>query len=432
MCMYRKIPILLLTLAALLCVHCSNTVEPTQPPDDPTPSRTPAELTPAELDLVESVNAFSFKLFRLVNEDENPDKNLFISPLSVSYALGLTLNGANGRTRNEMLAALELADFPLEEANAAYKGLTGVLTQADPAVTFTIANSFWSRDDLIVRPTFIDVCRDYFDARVEAIDFAAPWAADTINAWVDHHTNGKITEIIQSTDTNLAALLLNALYFKANWTYPFDPEYTRPAHFHLPNGSTVSCSTMIKDTYDDMEYFADYDERPITFTANDLFRAASLPYGDLGYRMTILLPDTSVSIDSLISLLTPENWLAWQSLPVSTDFELHFPRFTFTCEKSLVEILKTLGMHAAFDPYGADFSNLFEGLPTCISDVKHKTFVQVDEKGTEAAAVTSVVMIPTSYGPEMVVNRPFLFIIHESESGAILFMGKVANPLLEE
>jgi serpin B len=266
---------------------------------------------------------------------------------------------------------------------------------------------------------------------VEEIDFQAPGAADTINNWVSENTNGKIKKIIQPPiPGSMAAILLNALYLKANWSYPFDTAHTRVRPFHLGDGSEVNCDMMSKKTEDDMQSFPEYSKRPIIYFETDLFQGATLPYGKEGFRMTVLLPDLSITVDSLVGLLTPENWQAWQQLPTWDDFVLQTPKFKFEFETRLNEFLQAMGMNAAFNGSESDFSNLFVDGVGWIDEVKHKTFVQVDEKGTEAAAVTSVIFFD-SLPPSMIVNRPFVFVIYEATSGAILFMGKVVNPTQE-
>ncbi len=428
----RRLTALVLLIVAAACLQCSDSLEPTGPDPQPIVNRTIADLTTDEKSLITSVNSFSLDLFQKVNADAQPAKNVFVSPLSVSYALGITLNGANGPTRDQIAATLKVSDFSLEEANQAYFGLTSILTGADPAVTFRIANSFWSRLGKQIQPQFVAACKAYFNARVEEIDFQAPGAADTINRWVKDNTNGKIKEVIKAPISgDIAALLLNALYLKADWSYPFDTDNTRAAPFFPGDGSEVVCQMMSRDTEEDDQIFGDdFEERPIVYFANDLFQGARLPYGKEGFRMTILLPEPSLTADDLIEQLTLDNWTAWQELPTQSRFWLQMPKFKFEFETRLNDILVAMGMPAAFDPGQADFGNLFVDGVGWIDEVKHKTFVQVDEKGTEAAAVTVVIFVD-SMPPAMIVNRPFVFVIHEVESGAILFVGKVVNPNLE-
>ena len=422
---------LLILMLALACVGltCSKS---TEPDDNNSPDfRTPAQLTQVEQDLVTAVNQFSFKIFNHINSEAETGKNVFASPLSVSCALGITLNGARGQTRDQIADGLELSGFTVEEANHAYRNLTEILTHADPAVTFDIANSFWSRLDKAIEPPFIDVCRTYFNARIEAIDFFDPASADTINLWVSNATNDKIDQIVTPAVLSAsAAVLLNAIYLKANWTYPFDTADTDDRTFYLADGSEVECPAMYKDTEADRQEFERYNDRPITFLNNDYCRGVTLPYGKHGFAMTALLPRDSLTPDDLAEQLTPESWQSLLESSVTGDAMILLPKFKFEFEAGLNDILKAMGMPAAFDPGMADFGAMFTDGVGWIDKVKQKAFVEVDEKGTEAAAVTVVIFTDSAPMP-MNFNRPFLFIIHEQESGAILFMGKIANPTLE-
>lgn len=430
--MRLRVTYLLLLLVALFVLQCSDSSKPVDPDDPNPPDRTVNELTQSEKDLATSVNTFSFKLFNQVCSNAEPGENVFISPLSVSYALGIAANGAKGQTQSEMLAALEIAGFSLTEANQAYEGLTSILMQADPEVTFTVANSFWSRAGKEIQPQFIKVCQDYFNALVEEIDFQAPDAADRINGWVSDNTNGKITEVIEPPISgDIAALLMNALYFKANWTFPFDPDDTYQDQFYRSDGTEATCDMMYKDTDSDAENYEEtFAQRPPAVFNTAVCVGVTLPYGDEGYRMTLLLPNESITADSLVALLNPVTWQEWMQSPRQSGFMLILPKFKFKFDVELKDILISMGMQSAFDAYQADFSNLFVDGNGWIDQVKHMTFVQVDEEGTEAAAVTIVVFIDSASGP-VAFNRPFVFVIHEAVSGAVLFMGKIENPTWE-
>lgn len=395
--------------------------------------RSPGSLTSDEKRLMESINRFSFALFREVNASSEKGRNIFISPLSVSYALGIAYNGADGQTRDEIARTLGIDSSTVNEANRAFRGLTSVLLKADPAVDFGIANSFWSRKGKGIRPEFTDICRSYFDARVEALDFGTPQAAEMINSWVSDNTNGKITEVVEPPlSDNTASLLINAIYFKASWTFPFDTTHTRPQLFTLSDGTTITCPMMFKSTEEDGQLYRDaFYKRPTTFFKAGHLQGANLPYGKHGYWMTVLSPDSMSTVDTVLSLLTIENWQGWQELRQGSRFYLGLPRFKLEFETSLNAVLQGLGMRSAFDREKADFGNLFVDRKGWIDEVKHKAFVQVEEKGTEAAVAT-MVMYQDSICPGMIVNRPFVFIIQEAESGTIVFLGKVENPSSEQ
>ena len=396
-------------------LRCSGPTES----DEPGYAVLPRALTAEEIQLAESSDRFGLKLFREVVRQQ-PDSNIFISPLSVSMALGMTATGAALSTLDSMRATLELADLTEEESNAAYQSLIELLAGADPQVQFDIANSIWYRQGESVLSDFVQRCRDYFDAVVQGLDFNDPAAADTINAWVKDNTQGKIEEIVvKPIDPDIVMFLINALYFKGTWTYEFDPGETKAGEFTLPDGSRKSCQLMAQ-------------ENKFSYYSNDLFQAVDLPYGDSLFSMTVLLPSTDVHVDSIIFQMTPVNWSAWIAGLDTAKGRLELPKFKLEYGRKLNTLLKALGMGIAFDP-GADFTRMFQGGGVWIDKVKHKIFVQVDEEGTEASAVTVVVMIRSAdSGFYMRVDRPFVFVIRERTSGALLFMGKIVEPVWDE
>ncbi|MCX6833692.1 MAG: serpin family protein, partial [candidate division Zixibacteria bacterium] len=334
----------------------------------------------------------------------------------------------------------------VEELNQAYHDLTEILVYADPVVDFRVGNSFWSRQGKAIQPGFVDVAKTWFDARVEEIDFQAPWAPDTINAWIDRATNGRIKEMVKPPiSPDIAAMLFNAIYFKGTWMFPFDTADTKPANFYLADGSTTQCRMMYKSQVDCQQgdpsnWQSLHTDTNITWFADDEVFVLGMPYGTGDYRMSIVIPnrwhgypdnDSTKSIDDVITGLTDEKWSTWLGAYTPYEFDLGLPRFKFGYEVSLAGILKTLGMEIAFDAGRADFSNLFSDGVGWIDEVRQKTFIQVDEKGTEAAAVTQVIFAD-ALPPQLICDRPFLIVIHEDVSGAILFMGRIANPVWED
>jgi len=376
------------------------------------------ELTPAEKGLVEADNKFGLKLFKEVVFEEEPDTNIFISPLSVSMALGMTYNGADGSTEEAMRATLELSDLTLEEINESYKSLIEYLVGLDPEVEFNIANSIWYRQEWTFEEDFLDRCETYFNALVSGLDFNDPNAKDIINAWVSENTNGKIEEIVDYIDPLDVMFLINAIYFNGTWTYKFDENLTHEDTFHLLDDSQVLCEMM--EVEGDFQYFENSD-----------FQAIDLPYGYECFSMTIFLPQPDKNIDSLILELSQENWNQWINNFYINSVNLQFPKFTLEYDIKLNNVLSALGMGIAFNPGLADFTKMYKDGGLFISRVKHKTYIKVDEEGTEAAAATSVVMSYTSVGGgvlHMRVDRPFIFAIRENHSGTILFIGKIVNP----
>jgi serpin B len=373
-------------------------------------------LTSAEKELVGSSNTFGFKFFKEIVEQE-ADGNIFVSPLSVSMALGMTLNGANGETRDSMAEALEFSGMSMEEINDSYRSLIDLLGSLDEKVRFQIANSIWPRLGFPVEEEFIDVNESHFDAEVRELDFDDPESVDIINGWVNSNTNGKIEEILTDIPPEIVMLLINAIYFKGDWTAKFDPDNTHDAPFYLSDGTTTGCKMMEQ-------------ENTVRFFATEDFSAIELPYGDGDFSMVILLPNQGVELDAVIGSFSDENWNAWIASSYEADLMLKIPKFEMKYEINLNDVLKALGMSIAFDRYLADFTGINRDGNLYIDFVKHKTYVRVDEEGTEAAAVT-VVGIGVTGGPPttFIVNRPFAFVIRESHSGTLLFMGKIVKPV---
>jgi len=430
-----------LVLSCALTMTCSESSQPNQSQPTPEPLlRSPAELTQNETSLLESANKFGLNLFREVADNTASTENIFISPLSVSYALGVCYNGANGDTREAIGSTLQMAGLSVQEMNEAYRDVTRILSLTDPEIRIKIGNSFWSRQGLPVKREFLDIADEYFDARIEEIDFGADWAADTINAWCREATNGKIPFIVTPPlNPDLAGILMNAIYFKGNWRFPFDPENTQIAPFYLADGAETACQLMSWGT-EGGDSLADGGRIPpednATYYQDEQIQAVSLPYGRGDFRMTVIAPnpwgDSTWSIEDLIDNFTLDNWNLWLNGLRVDRFDVWLPKFRFAFEVDLTQILMGLGMEIAFTPFAADFSNMFPAEKTCISSVRQKAFVQVDEEGTEAAAVTIVEILIVSMPAEFVFNRPFLAVIHEDVSGAILFIGKIADPVWED
>ena len=368
--------------------------------------------------LVESDNSFGLKLFREIAK-EQPDSNVFISPLSVSMALGMTYNGADGSTKEAMEKTLEVSGLTVEEINLSYKNLIRLLTELDPEVRFQIANSIWYRNTMTSpEREFLDVCGEYFDALVTGLDFNDPASADSINAWVDEKTNGKIQEIINAPISPLTPMfLIDAIYFQGAWTYQFDPNDTQDDFFTLPDGTKKPCKMMEQRGF--YRYYFGGD-----------FHAVDLPYGNGAFSMTVLLPYWGCDVDDLIGRLDTDSLKHWLSCFSSDSGDIYLPRFKLEYGLTLNRALDALGMGIAFTP-AADFSKMYKNVGVWIDSVKHKTFVEVNEEGTEAAAVTVVEMTlgPQPPGFWFRADRPFLFMIRENQSQSILFVGKIVNPI---
>lgn len=411
----------LLVPLVVLSFGCGDGFGPDGPPRQIT--ELPRDLSAAEAKLIAADNEFGLKLFRQIRAEEGDGRNLFISPLSVAMALGMTYNGAAGSTESAMRGTLELGDLSREEINAAYRDVIDLLSGLDRSVRFKLANSIWYRQGLAVRQEFIGLNREYFDAEVAALDFNAPEAAATINNWVDEKTEGRIEDIVADPIANdLVMFLINAIYFKGSWTARFDPALTRPGPFTLSDGTRIDVPMMSTEDAIDVGYFADENVTVV-----------DLPYGGQAYSMTIVLPDTDRDLAEVIEGLEGDTWRTWVEGLEVHGIVITMPKFTLEYELEMNDVLKALGMAIAFDRNAADFSLIADVSPErlYISEVKHKTFVEVNEEGTEAAAATSVGVGVTSADPtppRIVIDRPFAFAIRERLSGTILFVGAIERP----
>ena len=354
---------------------------------------------------------FGFKLLHDLREQE-AGQNIFISPLSISIALTMTYNGAVGETERAMAEVLEIDALDLSTINNSNKALRNSLENPDPKVEISIANSIWSRQGVDFNLDFLDRNRVFFGAEVASLDFSSPQATATINEWVNTNTNGKIKKIVGRIDPEILLFLINAIYFKGNWQDKFDKSMTRPGVFHLANGSEKQVQMMRR-------------KGKYPYFRGENFEATSLPYGDGRVSMYIFLPNRDSNLNTFLGNLNTENWKGWISQFENRRHDMMLPRFKLEYEVSLNDTLKALEMEIAFDS-GANFSGIGPGL--FISEVRHKTFVEVNEEGTEAASAT-VVRIPTSVPPVFRVDRPFFFTIYDVETQTILFMGTVTEPM---
>ncbi|MCR4439563.1 MAG: serpin family protein [bacterium] len=400
----------MLWAAALLVLHCTRdfSVEPVQ--------SQARELTPLEKHLTEADNRFGLKLFaELAKEDLG--KNVFISPLSVALALGMAYNGAAGTTEGALRHTLEFGELSAAEINSSFQSLLSLLSQLDPSVTMEIANSVWYRLGFAVEQEFVRLNQTYLNAEVRSLDFASPAALGIINAWVRDKTRGQISSIVDRINPGAMLYLINAIYFKGTWTREFDPDLTRDDQFTAADGSMAPCRMMAQEG--EFSYFEDEE-----------VQAVDLPYGNRMFSMVVVLPKSGVSLQALSGALDAERWNQWMGRFATRKGSVQMPKFRLEYEASLNRALAALGMAEAFT-VRANFTCINPQGGLYISEVKHKSFVEVDEKGTEAAAVTAVVIIRvTSVDPSffvMRVDRPFLFAIRERHSGTILFVGRILS-----
>lgn len=410
-----RFPVPLPAAALLIAAACSGPTEQSGPP--PLLTALPRALTTAELRLVSAGNQFAFGVFREVQRAK-PGDNIFLSPTSASMALGMTLNGAAGTTLDSMRAALAVSGAPIEEINAGYRGLIDLLRGLDTRVDFAIANSIWARAGMPFAQAFLDAGRNSFDAEIRTLDFSAPSTLTAINQWVNDKTKGKIPTILDQIASGEVMFLINAIYFKGSWRLAFDPKRTRNLPFHAADGSTRDVATM------------DLGPEPLRYAATAGHEMVELPYGNGAFAMTLLLPAPGRSLANLTDGLDAARWAEWTGALSEHKIGLMLPRFRLEYKRELNGDLSALGMRIAFDPDRADFSRMLGGSSAgnlYITKVLQKTFVDVNEEGTTAAAATSVGIGVTSAPATIQFDRPFLFAIRERLSGTILFLGQVVK-----
>jgi serpin B len=369
--------------------------------------------------LVQANTSFGFKLFdRVAKQDAN--KNIFISPSSVAIALSMTYNGASGETQQAIAKALELQGIKIDEVNSFNHTIQQLLATGDTNVELNIANSLWARKDITFAQDFLKKVKEFYQAEITNLDFADPNSVNTINAWVKKNTKDKIDKIVDRIDRDSMLFLINAVYFKGKWEAPFEKSLTKPQPFTIADGTKIQHPAMSRSGG-----YRYYDA--------PTFQAISLPYGSGRFGMEVFLPKSESSLVEFQKQLTAKNWQDWSTNFTYKQGLIQLPRFKIEYEISLKNALQNMGMAIAFDPDKADFRNL-STFKAAIGDVKHKTFVDVNEEGTEAAAVTSVEMRVTSAMPseetpfQMIVDRPFFFTISDRQTGTIIFMGTIKNP----
>jgi len=390
---------------AVVLTACSDP----QSPGRPTPS-----LDAAEQQVSSSGNEFSFALFQQLAKRE-AGKNVFVSPLSASMSLGMAMNGAAGPTFDAMRTALRLGTGDMGQIDAGYRGLVDLLRGLDPTTTFQIANSIWYRNSVSFRQSFLDTTKEYFDAQVQGLNFAdATGSLATINAWVNANTGGKIPKILDEITPDEVMFLINAIYFKGTWQMKFDPALTTPDRFVAADGTIQTVPFMNRREHLKPMFLFGATQQQVSIV--------ELPYGNGDFAMDIILPPPNASVDSTAAALTSSAWDALIASLKEVDFALAMPKFTLSYERTLTDDLSALGMGVAFTDQ-ANFSGM-SAVGLKLEFVKQKTFVDVNEAGTEAGASTVTGVVPTSL-TEVRVNRPFIFVIRERQTGTIVFMGKL-------
>ena len=379
------------------------------------------QFSAAEKQMVNECNAFSFNLLTQVAANEEQE-NIVLSPLSASMLLGMLMNGADGETLAQIQAVTGFgAEASIDDINAYYLQLIQVLPDLDAYTNVGIANGIWVKEQFPVYEAFMQACKQNFDAQAKNVPtFVDDKVLKDINDFAAQHTNDRIKEIINRSmvSEETMMVLLNALYFKALWKDKFDKNYTLQQTF-----------TTLKDAKIQVDMMRLYDKRQLYAETEDC-QLVELPYKGDQYVADIILPAKDTDILTWVKTLDAERWQQLIKGIYSTEVNLGLPKFKLNYERELTDDLAALGMPAAFTPF-ADFSRLSE-LPTYISLIKQKTFIQVDEEGTEAAAVTIGIDVAASAGPdyvkEFIADRPFLFVIRERTYGTILFTAIIGHP----
>jgi serine protease inhibitor len=373
--------------------------------------------------LVAANTDFAVRLLRELQAEQNGG-NIFISPLSVSIALGMTYNGANSTTKEAMGGVLGLDGMSDAEVNTGYKQLIESLLHADDSVSLNIGDSVWIRSGFAdsVKPAFTDILGEYYMSEVYIKPFDASTVTE-VNSWVNEETNGKISRILDDVQSDSVVFLINAIYFKGDWVDKFDASNTHSVDFTTADEATVKVDMMSRGG--SYVYYGD-----------DEVQIARLPYGRDKIAMYVFLPAEGTSLESFTSSLTGERLDAYFTRMHETQLDLQLPKLKLEYGKvDLKDALTNMGMGIAFDGNSADFSRIADVAPErlFIAFVDHKAVVEVNEKGTEAAAVTNVGISVTSapVRTEFEVDRPYMFIIRDDRSGAILFSGLIVDPTVE-
>jgi serpin B len=379
--------------------------------------------------LVGGNNAFAVNLYEALR---SRDGNLVFSPYSISLAIAMTYAGARSQTEAQMAKAMQF-NLPQDQLHPAFNALDLDLANESKAqgnqgnngqpMQLNIANSIWAEQTYPFQQAYLDLIAKNYGAGIQLADFIKNFdpVRRQINSWVSNQTKNKINDLLApgSVDSNTRMVLVNAIYFKADWETPFDANSTSDSTFNLLDGSQSQVKMM------------NNSELNLAYVKGDGYQAVELPYNGETAAMDIVMPDEG-NFKNFESTLDAQKLNDIFSSMQSTPIALGLPKFTFTADFSLSDQLKSLGMTDAFDSRKADFSGMTGNHDLFISDVIHKAFVAVDEKGTEAAAATAVIMVgmsaPLQQKVHLVIDHPFIFMIRDLKSGQILFIGRVLNP----
>lgn len=389
----------------------------------------PIALTPSQRIFVKDNNKFTLNFLKTIHEASAKGKDFIYSPLSITYVLGMVNDAAEGATRQELEQTLGFHEGGIQAVNEYCKKLIDGLPKVDENVQLNIANTIFVNNRFTLKKNYQDDMQTYYDAKAEALDFSSPNTVNHINDWCNEKTQGMIPSIIENVDPEDVLYLLNAIYFKADWTSKFDPQNTKEEAFYSENPAKVLNTRPMM-----------HQNVLIRYMKNDVFSSVKIPYSNTNWNMTIFLPEEGKTTENVV------NWLAENGLPdidnyfgigETREVDLKIPRYgsksdTNDIEGGLKGLLKKMGIERVFDKERAEIPNMCEGKGRLyIQEIRQKAAIEVNEKGSEAAAVTIGKVDTTAMGQEPTfekavfhANRPFIYVISESSTHVILFVGK--------
>ena len=401
---WRVLPMVGVACMMAGCDDSENNVSPEEN------ERKSVSLTRSEQELVTANNDFAFNLFRVADAQNST----ILSPISITYALGMLNNGAAGDTQAQINKVLGFGETGAEGINAFCKKMLTEAPNLDKSTKVLISNTIYMNKGYELKPLFVSKANDCYHAEPETRNFADGKTLDVINQWASDHTEKMIEKVLDkdSFDPSAISYLLNAIYFKGAWTEKFDKENTRDEAFMMETGEEKQLPIM-------------HQEQEFYYAEDDDCQVLRLPYGNKAYSMTILLPKEGKTVRDLVKTLNKDTWERYQRIG-SAIVDVKLPRFESNTDLTLDKIMATLGMPNAFNPNLAEFPE-FCNVPTYIDMMKQVARIKVNEEGTEAAAVTVIFVKLANAAPRRVsfhATRPFLYIISEQSTGAIFFIGQ--------
>ncbi len=373
-------------------------------------------------EISEANSRFALKLLEKLSIAE-PDKNIVISPISLSIALAMAANGASDENLSEMLDVMEFSNMEMTIVNSQINELTQSLVSADRDVTLDIANSIWIRDTFSPKEPFRNNLADYYNTEPFSENFDAPETINKINAWISEKTNGKINDIVETIGVNISMFLINAAYFNAKWTTAFDKGETYKSTFYTDSGEKSVDFITFKEGQD-------LEINTVLSNTEESYTILKLPYGRAAFSFYAITPiETETNLDDFIVNMKEKGLNSYFKGLYEEEIKVSLPKFKFKYKKDFPEILKELGMTKAFEPGG--FLNLSDDKAIFLSEIVNSTFIEVNESGTEAATSTSSSTNAKGGALEVKFDHPFVFIIHDDRNGSILFIGKVEDPTAE-